>query len=115
MPDSNGGDAVCSFNPIYGQGMSVSALDAIAVRRCLHGGDQDLPGRFFRASAKTIKVAWRNAVSADLALPEVAGPRPIGLRLNNAFAERVLTAVESAPVVAGQFFRVLGMLDSPPG
>jgi len=115
MPDSNGGDAVCSFNPIYGQGMSVSALDAIAVRRCLHGGDQDLPGRFFRSSAKTIKVAWRNAVSADLALPEVAGPRPIGLRLNNAFAERVLTAVESAPVVAGQFFRVLGMLDSPPG
>ena len=107
------GDAVCSFNPIYGQGMSVAALDAIALRRCLRGGDQDLPGRFFRASAKTIKVAWRNAVSADLALPEVAGQRPIGMRLNNAFADRVLTAVETDPVVAGQFIRVLGMLDSP--
>ena len=107
------GDAVCSFNPIYGQGMSVAALDAIALRRCLRRGDQDLPGRFFRASAKTIKVAWRNAVSADLALPEVAGQRPIGMRLNNAFADRVLTAVETDRVVAGQFIRVLGMLDSP--
>ena len=44
---------------------------------------------------------WRNAVSADLALPEVAGQRPIGMRLNNAFADRVLTAVETAAVVAG--------------
>ena len=107
------GDAVCSFNPIYGQGMSVAALDAIALRRCLRGGDQDLPGRFFRASAKTVNLAWRNAVSADLSLPEVAGHRSIGMRLNSAFADRVLTAVETDPVVAGQFFRVLGMLDSP--
>ena len=67
------GDAVCSFNPVYGQGMSVAALDAIALRRCLRGGEQDLPARFFRASAKTTAVAWRNAISADLSLPEVAG------------------------------------------
>ena len=107
------GDAVCSFNPIYGQGMSVAALDAVALRQALRGGEQDLPGRFFRASAKTIGVAWRNAVSADLALPEVAGKRSIGVRVNNAFADRVLTAVETDRVVAGQFFRVLGMVDAP--
>ena len=81
------------------------AACAAAIRIC--------PGRFFRASAKTVNLAWRNAVSADLSLPEVAGHRSIGMRLNSAFAERVLTAVETDPVVAGQFFRVLGMLDSP--
>ncbi|WP_445169549.1 FAD-dependent oxidoreductase [Mycolicibacterium sp. Dal123E01] len=107
------GDAVCSFNPIYGQGMSVAALEALALRHCLRKGDTDLPQRFFRAAAKTVRVAWRNAVSADLSLPEIAGERSLGLRINNTFADMVLTAVESDPVVTSQFFRVLGMLDSP--
>jgi len=107
------GDAVCSFNPIYGQGMTVAALEALALRRCLRKGDTDLPQRFFRTAAKTVRVAWRNAVGADLSLPEIAGERPLGMRINNKFADMVLTAVESDPVVNGQFFRVLGMLDSP--
>lgn len=107
------GDAVCSFNPIYGQGMSVAALDALALRRCLHRGDHDLPRRFHQASAKAIAVAWRNAVNADLALPEVAGERPIGTRLNIRFLDHVLTAIETDRVVAEQFFRVIGMLDAP--
>ncbi|SBS78832.1 conserved exported hypothetical protein [uncultured Mycobacterium sp.] len=107
------GDAVCSFNPIYGQGMTVAALEALTLRRCLHGGDNDLPKRFLRAAAKTVRVAWRNAVSADLSLPEIAGERPLGMRINNRFADMVLTAVETDPVVNSQFFRVLGMLDSP--
>ena len=107
------GDAVCSFNPIYGQGMTVAALEAVALRRCLRGGDDELPQRFSRAAAKIVRVAWRNAVSADLSLPEIAGERPLGMRINNMFADMVLTAVESDPVVTSQFFRVLGMLDSP--
>ena len=90
-----------------------AALDAIALRRCLRGGEQDLPARFFRASAKTTAVAWRNAICADLSLPEVAGKRSLGMRLNNVFTDRVLTAVETDRVVAGQFFRVIGMLDAP--
>jgi 2-polyprenyl-6-methoxyphenol hydroxylase-like FAD-dependent oxidoreductase len=107
------GDAVCSFNPIYGQGMTVAALDAVALRHCLRRGEQDLPRRFHQSSAKSIGVAWRNAVSADLALPEIAGERPLGMRINNTFADWVLAANETDPVVTAQFFRVLSMLDAP--
>jgi len=107
------GDAICSFNPIYGQGMTVAALDAIALRDCLRHGDRDLPRRFFRATAKKIRVAWQLAVGSDLALPEVVGSRPLSMRITNAYVDRVLTAAESDPCVAEQFLRVTGMIDSP--
>jgi 2-polyprenyl-6-methoxyphenol hydroxylase-like FAD-dependent oxidoreductase len=107
------GDAVCSFNPIYGQGMTVAAIEATVLRDCLRHGDRGLARRFFRASAKTVRVAWQTAVGSDLNLPEVVGPRPISMRFTNAFLERVLTAVEADPVVAGQFMRVTAMVDPP--
>lgn len=107
------GDAVCSFNPIYGQGMTVAAIEAAVLRDCLCRGTRDLPRRFFRATAKSIRVAWQSAVGSDLALPEVLGPRPLTMRITNAYLERVLTAAETDPVVAGQFMRVIGMIDPP--
>jgi 2-polyprenyl-6-methoxyphenol hydroxylase-like FAD-dependent oxidoreductase len=107
------GDAICSFNPIYGQGMTVAAVEAIVLRDCLRRGERDLPRRFFRVSAKKVHVAWLTAVGSDLALPEVVGPRPLSMRISNAYLDRVMTAAEADLVVAQQFMRVIGMIDSP--
>src|SRR6476659_5376635 len=84
------GDAICSFNPIYGQGMTVSAIEASVLRDCLRGGERNLPRRFFRASSKHVRVAWQTAVGSDLSLPEVAGRRPFSMRITNAYLRRVL-------------------------
>ena len=81
------GDAMCSFNPLYGQGMSVAIMQALALRQALAGGDHELARRYFRTAAPS-DVAWRLAISADLALPEVEGPRPPMLRLVNACLAR---------------------------
>ncbi|WP_436495352.1 FAD-dependent oxidoreductase [Actinokineospora sp. HUAS TT18] len=108
------GDALCSFNPIYGQGMSVAALEAEALRECLRHGDRNLARRFFRAAAKPIGVAWRMAVGADLALPWVPGPRPLSTRLVNAYVHRLLAAAEHDPVVAARFMRVSAFIEAPP-
>jgi 2-polyprenyl-6-methoxyphenol hydroxylase-like FAD-dependent oxidoreductase len=107
------GDAVCSFNPIYGQGMTVAAIEATVLRDCLRGGERELPSRFFRGTAKYVRVAWQTAVGSDLALPEISGARPFLTRVSNAYLERVLAAAESDAAVAGQFIKVIGMVDSP--
>jgi 2-polyprenyl-6-methoxyphenol hydroxylase-like FAD-dependent oxidoreductase len=107
------GDAVSSFNPIYGQGMTIASMEALVLRDCLRHGEADLPQRFHRASAKKIRVAWQTAVGSDLALPEILGPRPMMMRLTNAYVGRVLAAAESDPFVAQEFLRVTGMLTTP--
>jgi 2-polyprenyl-6-methoxyphenol hydroxylase-like FAD-dependent oxidoreductase len=107
------GDSLCSFNPVYGQGMTVAAMQALALREALGGADRGLPRRFLRAARRPVDVAWDLAVGADLALPEVEGERTRRVRLINAWVDRVLTAAESDPVVAAQFVRVIGMLDAP--
>jgi 2-polyprenyl-6-methoxyphenol hydroxylase-like FAD-dependent oxidoreductase len=107
------GDAICSFNPVYGQGMTVAALDAAALRDCLRCGGTDLPRRYFRASAKPIGVAWQMVASADLAFPGVAGRRSRSMRVTTRFVDWALTACESDPVVAARFFKVNGLIDRP--
>lgn len=107
------GDAICSFNPIYGQGMTVSALDAMALRECLRAGDHNLARRYFQAAAKSIRVAWQMAAGNDLSFPEVQGRRSLSMRVGNRCADWILTACASDAVTAERFFRVNNLLDPP--
>jgi 2-polyprenyl-6-methoxyphenol hydroxylase-like FAD-dependent oxidoreductase len=105
------GDALCSTNPAYALGMSVAALQAAALQHTLASGDRDLARRFFRAAAKPINMAWQLTVGSDLALPQVQGPRPLPVRVINAYINQVLTAAEHDPTVAEQFLRVAALQD----
>jgi 2-polyprenyl-6-methoxyphenol hydroxylase-like FAD-dependent oxidoreductase len=107
------GDAVCSFNPIYAQGMTVAALEALVLRDCLSRGIHDLPSRFFRAAAKPIGQAWQLAAGGDLSLPEIEGSAPWGIRLLNGYVDRVLTAAEHDIAAFEQFVKVAWLVDPP--
>jgi 2-polyprenyl-6-methoxyphenol hydroxylase-like FAD-dependent oxidoreductase len=107
------GDAICSFNPIYGQGMTVAALQALVLNRCLRAGAERLAARYFAAAAKPIGVAWQLAVGGDLNLPEVQGPRPLSMRLINKYVDRVQAAAETDTVIAERFAKVAGFSNPP--
>jgi 2-polyprenyl-6-methoxyphenol hydroxylase-like FAD-dependent oxidoreductase len=107
------GDAVASFNPLYGQGMSVAALEAAALSRCLARGERQLARRFHRAAARVVDQAWGMAIGGDLALPEVAGHRPLSVRIGNAYVERLLGVAEHDPVVAGAFASASDLIEPP--
>ncbi|GAA2593633.1 FAD-binding monooxygenase [Streptomyces axinellae] len=105
------GDSVCSFNPVYGQGMSVAAREAEVLDQCLRQGTEDLPKRYFREAAKVVQPAWELARSADLAVPQVPGRRPLAGRVVGRYVQRLLDAAHHDPVLAAGYLRVLGMLD----
>ncbi|WP_204045245.1 FAD-dependent oxidoreductase [Acrocarpospora phusangensis] len=108
------GDGLCSFNPIYGQGMTVASLEAEAMRACLAAGDHELARRFYRAAAKAIDPAWQLSATGDLALPEIKGPRPLATRLINRYVARLHRVGSGDVAVADAFWRVAGYLDPTP-
>lgn len=82
-------------------------------RHALASGKDRLSQRYFSASGKIVDIAWDLAIGSDLALPEVAGERPLLTRLSNSWAERILTAAERDPYVAEVFSSVTDLLAPP--
>lgn len=107
------GDALSSFNPIYGQGMTVAALEALALRDELAEDVAEHPRRFFRRAARIIDTPWDVAAGADLRIPAVPGRRTIRVRLVNPYVAGVQAAAATDPDVGRAFLRVINMLDGP--
>jgi 2-polyprenyl-6-methoxyphenol hydroxylase-like FAD-dependent oxidoreductase len=107
------GDAVSSFNPIYGQGMSVAAVEALALRRHLERGIEPQPRRWFRDLARVVDVPWDMAAGGDLVFPGVQGRRTRKLRLVNAYVARLHAAAAHDAGLASAFIRVAGLVAPP--
>lgn len=68
------GDAACAFNPTYGQGMSVAALEAEALDGWLRSARSAL--RFQHELMSVVRAPWLMATNEDARLPHVEGARP---------------------------------------
>ncbi|MFI5845699.1 NAD(P)/FAD-dependent oxidoreductase [Catenuloplanes sp. NPDC051500] len=107
------GDALCSFNPVYGQGMTVAAMEAIALRDELRRGGTPDAATYFAAAARIIDTPWEVSVTGDLDFPGVEGPRPMKVRIGNAYMARLQYAATKDAKVTEGFMRVAGLLDPP--
>ncbi|GDY78426.1 hypothetical protein SAV31267_079110 [Streptomyces avermitilis] len=73
------GDAVATYNPVYGHGMSVAAQGAVALREHVAEHGLAAPGlarRAQRAVALPVKIAWELATGTDIRYPEAIGKQP---------------------------------------
>lgn len=109
------GDAVCSLSPVYAQGMTVAIGAAKALGRVLdrHHLD-DVGARLSHQTRRLVDRAWTLATGADLAHPEVDGPRPLAWRATNAYVRRLVPVAHSDPVVADAFLAVNTLAAPPP-
>lgn len=108
------GDAICSFNPIYGQGMSVALTEARALDTCLASSDDDLAKRFFARASEVIASPWAIATGEDYRFPSVEGKRPPGFGVISRYMARAHRVACKDPVVLKQFFHVAALLAAPP-
>lgn len=107
-------DAICSFNPIYGQGMTVAALEALALQECLESGTERLAQRFFKHAGTVVDIPWQIAVGNDLRIPQVEGKRTARTRFINWYISKLHVAARHDPEVAMAFHKVANLLAPPP-
>jgi 2-polyprenyl-6-methoxyphenol hydroxylase-like FAD-dependent oxidoreductase len=107
------GDALCSFDPAFGQGMSVAALQAGALAEEVARGEGRLEARFHRRAAAVVDGPWVVTRGADLQLAGVRGRRPAGHRAISSYVRRVQRVARRDPVVAAAFMRVVNLAERP--
>jgi flavin-dependent dehydrogenase len=106
------GDAVVSFNPTYGQGMTMTSLQAGHLRRALESPGADLAREFQRATAKTTFPVWQMNAIGDFTLHRASGPMPKWYKPVGNLFDQFLGAAETDPVLAEWFLRRFSLLDS---
>jgi 2-polyprenyl-6-methoxyphenol hydroxylase-like FAD-dependent oxidoreductase len=113
------GDSLCTFNPVYGQGMTVAAKEVERLAAMLArtpGPDRlvDVVRRAQREVARCTEGPWTLATSNDLRFPGTEGERlTAATRVVNRYMDRVIRVVSDDPTVNAAFLRVLNMIDPP--
>ncbi len=106
------GDSIAAFNPMYGQGMTVAALEAVALRTLLDRGPLD-ERKFFARAHRISDVAWKISTGGDLRFDAVVGRRTASGKVMNRYLDRLTLAARTDPVLSRQFLRVAGFIDGP--
>jgi 2-polyprenyl-6-methoxyphenol hydroxylase-like FAD-dependent oxidoreductase len=104
------GDAVCVFNPVYGQGMTVAAMETLVLGQHL-GAGEPRASAYFRDLAKVIDAPWDMSAGADLGFPGVRGRRTVKVRMGNLYVPRLQASAVSDGVLSAAFLRTAGLVD----
>jgi 2-polyprenyl-6-methoxyphenol hydroxylase-like FAD-dependent oxidoreductase len=113
------GDAVCAFNPLYGQGMTVAALAAIELDAVFEGararsGAPVAGLSFQRRFASKVKPVWMLATSEDYRWPSTTGPRPsFTVRQAHRYLDLLVPLSVKSPEIVEAFLSVANMVRSP--
>ncbi len=110
------GDALCSLNPIYGQGMTVSALQALELGKCLRGHLRlsHLARACQRRLYLVTKTPWLLATGEDLSWPTTTGKKvSLFTKMMHFYVDQVASLAITSRTVDHAFLEVSHLLKSP--
>ncbi|WP_394826770.1 NAD(P)/FAD-dependent oxidoreductase [Pendulispora albinea] len=110
------GDALCCFNPLYSQGMSVCAMEAEALRRVIAPlPDGESVARSVRSAqraiAEAVEPSWGMARSEDLRFPETEGERSSLLWLQHWYGAQLVRASARDRRVVTTLLKVVNLME----
>jgi 2-polyprenyl-6-methoxyphenol hydroxylase-like FAD-dependent oxidoreductase len=107
------GDSLASPNPVYAQGNTISAVEALILRGHLARGAVPDARQCFTDFSQLITSAWDINIAGDIGHPGIEGPRSIKTRMASNYLPMVQRAALYDETVAGSFLRVAGLIDPP--
>lgn len=107
------GDALCRFNPVYGQGMTVAAMEALLLRDLLAGNVRNVTRRYFRDAIKLTNSPWEIATGTDLRFPKVEGERTIATKVLNEYLTRYHRAAAADAELGTAILGVANLVHPP--
>lgn len=110
------GDAHCRFDPLFGQGISVAAVQALELQSSLFQtkrADKGFGQRFHKRISKIIDVPWEMATTEVLRHPEIKGERTLVQPYKQWYCKRVYELSASDPEIYSRLVRVMNLIRSP--
>ncbi|MEU1408660.1 FAD-dependent monooxygenase [Streptomyces sp. NPDC005728] len=110
------GDAVCVFNPVYGQGLTVAAMEAELLQRMLNrhrasGRLDGLGGAFQKKLGRLLLGPWTLSTNSDLMW--TPDRQPLAARFAHWYNTRLFHVAVKDAAVWAKFVRVVNMVASP--
>jgi 2-polyprenyl-6-methoxyphenol hydroxylase-like FAD-dependent oxidoreductase len=110
------GDAICQFNPIYGQGMSAAAqqsrlLQTVLANAALESDPLSAAQAAFMSGIESIlQTPWTMAASSDLAFPQTQATRPENFARTQQSQTALFRAIVDDPIVHRAFVEISHLL-----
>jgi 2-polyprenyl-6-methoxyphenol hydroxylase-like FAD-dependent oxidoreductase len=109
------GDAICRFNPVFAQGMSMAAQEAVILNRLLGKRAVDidpldgLASAFFAEIQSVLEAPW-GVANSDFIYPKTRGQRPLDFERRLQFNSALVRLAAQDPSIHKLTFEVNHLL-----
>lgn len=104
------GDTVCRIDPVFGQGMSIAVLEALALQKLFQKKNDPLHKMttiFHQKVAKIISPIWNIVITEGFRYPGISGRRPIALRVQQGYSKTIFVLFSQNQNIYNSFIKVI--------
>ncbi|WP_413299031.1 FAD-dependent monooxygenase [Bacillus sp. 1P10SD] len=107
------GDTICRIDPVFGQGMSISVLEALALQRLFKKSDRSMKKiatTFHKQATKIISPIWNMVMTEDFRYPETKGKKPMGIFIQQWYAKNIFLISSRNQYVYNSLYKVMNLI-----
>jgi 2-polyprenyl-6-methoxyphenol hydroxylase-like FAD-dependent oxidoreductase len=105
------GDTICRIDPVFGQGMSIAIVEALALQKLFQtGARQKVSAAFHKKAAQIISPIWNMVLAEDFRYPNTRGKKPYGLSIQQWYAKNIVLLSAQNQDVYNAFVKVMNLV-----